>query len=156
MGKEREQEFERRQERAAQREREKEGDMYADKEKFVTSAFRKKMEEIAEQEKELARIEAMENALDVTKQDNMGGFYRHLYRQTFGEEKGQKAPIKVEETEEQKAARVKEELKKLKVEEEVEGGEDVKVKRKELRKKEFEEDEESLSEESSSSDDEEG
>ena len=38
--KEREQEFERRQERAAQREREKEGDMYADKEKFVTSAFR--------------------------------------------------------------------------------------------------------------------
>ena len=144
------------------------------------------MEEIAEQEKELARIEAMENALDVTKQDNMGGFYRfslyhqqpsyhdclgrHLYRQTFGEEKGQKAPIKVEETEEQKAARVKEELKKLKVEEEVEGGEDVKVKqeegaeqmkrvkvkRKELRKKEFEEDEESLSEESSSSDDEEG
>ena len=95
------------------------------------------MEEIAEQEKELARIEAMENALDVTKQDNMVGFYRfslshhqpsyhdcfgrHLYRQTFGEEKGQKAPIKVEETEEQKAARVKEELKKLKVEEEVEG-----------------------------------
>ena len=39
-------------------------------------ALRKKMEEIAEQEKELARIEAMENALDVTKQDNMGGFYR--------------------------------------------------------------------------------
>ena len=34
------------------------------------------MEEIAEQEKELARIEAMESALDVTKQDNMGGFYR--------------------------------------------------------------------------------
>ena len=40
------------------------------------SDLRKKMEEIAEQEKELARIEAMENALDVTKQDNMGGFYR--------------------------------------------------------------------------------
>ena len=38
--KEREQEFERRQERAAQGKREKEGDMYADKEKFVTSAFR--------------------------------------------------------------------------------------------------------------------
>ena len=36
----------------AQREREKEGDMYADKEKFVTAAFRRKMEEIAEQEKE--------------------------------------------------------------------------------------------------------
>ena len=39
------------------------------------------MEEIAEQEKELARIEAMENALDVTKQDNMGGFYRCAFLQ---------------------------------------------------------------------------
>ena len=93
---------------------------------------------------------------------------RHLYRQTFGEEKGQKAHIKVEETEEQKAARVKEELKKLKVEEEQDGGaakvkveegaEPMKrvVKKKVLRKKEVEEEEESSSEESSSSDDEEG
>merc|ERR1719154_531983 len=101
--KEREQEFERRQERMAQREREKEGDMFADKEKFVTGAFRRKMEEIAEQEKEQARTEAMEAALDVTKQDNMGGFYRYIYRQTFGEEKGQVAHVKVEETEEEKA-----------------------------------------------------
>ena len=55
-------------------------------------------------------------------------FVRHLYRQTFGEEKGQKAPIKVEETEEQKAARMKE-SKKLKVEEEDEEKEgDLKVK----------------------------
>ena len=94
--------------------------------------------------------------------------FRHLYRQTFGEEKGQKAHIKVEETEEQKAARVKEELKKLKVEEEQDGGAvEVKVeegaepmkrvvKKKVLRKKEVEEEEESSSEESSSSDDEEG
>merc|ERR1719400_2221506 len=121
--------FRRKMEEMAQREREKEGDMYADKEKFVTAAFRRKMEEIAEQEKEQARIEAMESALDVTKQDNMGGFYRHLYRQTFGEEKGQVAHVKVEETEEEKAARVKEELKKLKVEEEQDG--DVKVKQEE-------------------------
>merc|ERR1711862_240696 len=113
--KEREQEFERRQERIAQREREAEGDMFKDKEKFVTAAFRKKMEEIAEQEKEQARIDAMEAALDVTK-SGMGGFYRHLYRQTFGEEKGQKPEVKVEETEEEKAAKVKEELKKISVE----------------------------------------
>ena len=64
-----------RQERIAQREREAEGEQFADKEKFVTSAFRKKMEEMAEQEKEQARIEAMEAALDV-KQSGMGGFYR--------------------------------------------------------------------------------
>ena len=94
-------------------------------------------------------------------------FGRHLYRQTFGEEKGQKAHIKVEETEEQKAARVKEELKKLKVEEGDEGDVKVKqeegaelmkkvIKKKELRKKEVEADEESSSEESSSSDDEDG
>ena len=58
-------------------------------------------------------------------------FVRHLYRQTFGEEKGQKAPIKVEETEEQKAARMKE-SKKLKVEEEDEEKEgDLKVKQEE-------------------------
>ena len=93
-------------------------------------------------------------------------FVRHLYRQTFGEEKGQKAPIKVEETEEQKAAWVKEELKKLKVEEEDEEKEgDLKVKQEEgaepmkkvkVKRKELEEDEESSSEESSSSDDDEG
>ena len=110
-------------ERSAQRERE--ADIYADKENSVTSAFkRKKMEEIAEQEKALAKIEAMENA------------YRRLCRQTFGKEIGRKAPIKVEETEEQKAAKVVEELKKSKVK-------NVKVMRKELRKKELEEDEES-------------
>ena len=43
---------------------------------FKCSSLRKNMEEIAEQVKELARIEAMENALEVTKKENMGGFYR--------------------------------------------------------------------------------
>ena len=32
----------------------------------------------------------MEDMLTVTKQKDMAGFYRHLYRQTMGEEKGQK------------------------------------------------------------------
>ena len=58
-------------------------------ESFVTSAYRKKMEEIAKQEEEEARKERIEAALDVTKQGNMDGFYRHLYRQTMGEEKEQ-------------------------------------------------------------------
>merc|ERR1712107_63950 len=86
----RQKEFERRIERQVQKEREAEGDMYADKESFVTSAYRKKMEEMAEQEEEDARQARIEAALDVTKQNNMDGFYRHLYRQTMGEEKGQK------------------------------------------------------------------
>merc|ERR1711915_267464 len=86
---ERNKEFERRIERQVQKEREAEGEMYADKESFVTSAYRKKMEEIAKQEEEEARKAQMEAVLDVTKQNNMDGFYRHLYRQTMGEEKGQ-------------------------------------------------------------------
>ena len=95
-------------ERRQERPAQKEREKEGDKEKSVTSS----------------KIEAMEDA------------YRHLCRQTSGKEIGRKAPIKVEETEEQKAARVVEELKKSKVK-------NVKVMRKELRKKELEEDEES-------------
>merc|ERR1712241_1216518 len=106
-------EFERRIERQVQKEREAEGEMYADKESFVTSSYRKKMEEIAEQEEEEARKARIEAALDVTKQNNLDGFYRHLYRQTMGEEKEQveaRKKEKPEETEEERAARVKEEI----------------------------------------------
>ena len=116
---ERQKEFERRIERQVQKEREAEGDMYADKESFVTSAYRKKMEEIAKEEEEEARKAQIEAALDVRKQNNMDGFYRHLYRQTMGEEKEQvEARKKEEETEEEKAARIKEEIKKIKIDEE--------------------------------------
>merc|ERR1711862_6357 len=119
---ERQKEFERRIERQVQKEREAEGNEFADKESFVTSAYRKKMEEIAKQEEEEARMARIEAALDVTKQNNMDGFYRHLYRQTMGEEKGQvESKVKQEETEESeeaKAARVKEEMKKIKIDEE--------------------------------------
>jgi len=118
---ERQKEFERRIERQVQKEREKEGNEFADKESFVTSAYRKKMEEIAIQEEEEARMARIESALDVTKQNNMDGFYRHLYRQTMGEEKGQmEDKVKKEEpeeSEESKAARVKEEIKKIKIDE---------------------------------------
>merc|ERR1712142_944248 len=115
---ERQKEFERRIERQVQKEREAEGNEFADKEKFVTSAYRKKMEEIAKQEEEEARKAQIEAALDVRKQNNMDGFYRHLYRQTMGEEKGQiESKVKKEETEEAKTARVKEEIKKIKIDE---------------------------------------
>jgi coiled-coil domain-containing protein 55 len=46
----------------------------------VTSAYRKKMEEQAKEEEEEARQARMEAALDVTKQNDLSGFYRHIYR----------------------------------------------------------------------------
>ena len=82
-------ENERRIERQVQKEREEEGEQFADKEKYVTSAYRKKMEEMARLDEEEERIERIEKVLDVTGQKDMSGFYRHLYRQTMGEEKGQ-------------------------------------------------------------------
>ena len=51
-------EDERRAERKVQKEREEEGDEFADKEVFVTSAYKKKMQERQEQE-EQERREAM-------------------------------------------------------------------------------------------------
>ena len=55
------------------------------------------MQKLDEEEK---KRDAIENALDVTKQKDMSGFYRHLYRQTMGEEKGQKEEVKTEIKEE--------------------------------------------------------
>lgn len=46
----RKKEQEKRKERKIQKEREKEGEMYGDKEAFVTSAYKKKMQELAEEE----------------------------------------------------------------------------------------------------------
>merc|ERR1712179_92679 len=82
-------ENERRIERQVQKDREAEGEQFADKEKFVTSAYRKKMEENAKLDEEEDRMDRIEKALDVKGQKDMSGFYRHLYRQTMGEEKGQ-------------------------------------------------------------------
>ena len=39
------------------------------------------MEEQAKEEEEEARLARMEAALDVTKQNDLSGFYRHIYRQ---------------------------------------------------------------------------
>ncbi|XP_038151741.1 nuclear speckle splicing regulatory protein 1 [Cyprinodon tularosa] len=82
----RKKEQERRDERKIQKEREAEGEKFADKDAYVTSAYKKKLEEQkeeAEREKRQAEIEA---ALDVRKQKDLSGFYRHLLNQTVGEE----------------------------------------------------------------------
>ncbi|KAM6983731.1 nuclear speckle splicing regulatory protein 1 [Tautogolabrus adspersus] len=82
----RKKEQERREERKIQKEREAEGEQFADKEAYVTSAYRQKLEEQKEELEREKREAAMEAALDVKKQKDMSGFYRHLLNQTVGEE----------------------------------------------------------------------
>lgn len=80
-------ENERRIERQIQKEREKEGDEFADKEVFVTSAYKKKLEELREEEEKEKYEAYLESIGDVTRQKDLGGFYRHLYEQQLGSDK---------------------------------------------------------------------
>lgn len=81
----RKKEQERRIERQVQKEREMEGEMFKDKESFVTSAYRAKLEEMKQAEEQEKREEYMESIGDVTKQCDLGGFYRHIYSQKLGQ-----------------------------------------------------------------------
>ena len=116
-------ETERRVERKVQKERETEGDMFNDKEAFVTPAYRAKLAELKKLEEEERLRELQEGTLficsstplvylvsfssckvtlfvcsfiyltanlDVTKQRDLSGFYRHLYKQTFAEDQPKK------------------------------------------------------------------
>merc|ERR1711874_407176 len=77
-------EDERRMERKVQKEREEEGDMFADKESFVTASYMKKMEELKKAEME-EKIEQMrEEKNDVMKTKNFGAFYSHIFKQKMG------------------------------------------------------------------------
>nr|XP_003703396.1 PREDICTED: nuclear speckle splicing regulatory protein 1 [Megachile rotundata] len=69
-------------ERMVQKEREAEGAMFADKESFVTSAYRAKLEEFKKMEEEENKMDRLEAIGDVRKQQDISGFYRHLYEQT--------------------------------------------------------------------------
>lgn len=80
----RKKEYERRIERQVQKEREAEGEQFKDKESFVTSSYRAKLEEIKAAEEAEKRSEYLESVGDVTKQRDLGGFYRHLYEQKMG------------------------------------------------------------------------
>jgi coiled-coil domain-containing protein 55 len=82
--KQREKEFERVQERRIQREREQEGDLYADKEVFVTAAYKTKL---AERQADLQREkleDKREAMLNVLQQDNMDAFYRFQFKVRTG------------------------------------------------------------------------
>ena len=67
------------QERLLQREREAEGDDFADKEKFVTGAYKEQQEEVRRMEKEEAKREAEEEERK-RKGGGMSGFYKDLLK----------------------------------------------------------------------------
>lgn len=58
-----------------QKERDLEGDKYKDKEAFVTSAYRQKLEEMKMAEEAEKREEYLESIGDVTKQRDLGLFF---------------------------------------------------------------------------------
>ncbi|CAN7984912.1 unnamed protein product, partial [Ixodes hexagonus] len=83
----RKKEGDRRMQRKIQKERDTEGEVFADKEAYVTQAYRKKMQEMQEEEEKEMRRQQVEDMMDVTKQKDLTGFYRHLLKQSVGEEK---------------------------------------------------------------------
>ncbi|XP_073829489.1 uncharacterized protein [Musca autumnalis] len=79
-------------ERQVQKEREAEGEQFKDKEAFVTSSYRKKLEEMRKLEEQNKRDDYLEAIGDVRKQNDLDGFYRHLYEQKMGSSKEVKKP----------------------------------------------------------------
>ncbi|EDX17818.1 nuclear speckle splicing regulatory protein 1 [Drosophila simulans] len=71
-------------ERQVQKDREAEGEMYKDKDTYVTATYRKKLESIRQMQEQEQRDEYLEAIGDVTKQKDLDGFYRHLYEQKMG------------------------------------------------------------------------
>ena len=65
-------------ERKMQKEADAEAHLYGDKEKFMTGAYRRKLEAREEYEADLKRKEAEEARDDVTKRDGLGHFYSNL------------------------------------------------------------------------------
>jgi coiled-coil domain-containing protein 55 len=96
-------EYEKMQDRKYSKEREGEGDLWSDKEVFVTSAYRKRMEERLKIEEEEKNQDMIDNLLDVRKQKDLSGFYTSMLKIRTGE--------MVLEEESQKEKRLKEETK---------------------------------------------
>jgi coiled-coil domain-containing protein 55 len=96
-------EFEKMQDRKYSKEREGEGDLWSDKEVFVTTAYRKRMEERLKIEEEEKNQDMIDNLLDVKKQKDLSGFYTSMLKIRTGE--------MVLEEESQKEKRLKEETK---------------------------------------------
>lgn len=84
-----------REERKQKMEREAEGDKFKDEEVFVTGAYRKQMEEMDKYKEEEARREVFEERMDVTKQKDLSGFYKHLLNDTLAREPTQSSSTSV-------------------------------------------------------------
>ena len=114
----RQMDFEKLQERKIHRERQEEGDLWQDKETFVTSAYRKKMEERQKIEEEERNQEKIEELLDVRKQKDLSGFYSNMLKMKTGEmvveEEGAKDK-RIENEEKEKAAKEQKANKQKKV-----------------------------------------
>lgn len=100
-------EYEKIQERKIHKEREAEGDMWSDKEVFVTTAYRKKMEERQKIEEEERRQEEIENLLDVRKQKDLRGFYSAMLKMKTGELVIEEEAEKEKRLEKEKAEEIK-------------------------------------------------
>lgn len=79
----RKQENDQRIDRKALKKLEADGDKFSDKESFVTPAYRQHIEEQNKLYAEQERIDRLEEICDVTKQQDMSGFYLGLYSQTI-------------------------------------------------------------------------
>ncbi|KAG7172424.1 nuclear speckle splicing regulatory protein 1-like [Homarus americanus] len=90
-------EDERRTERKVQKERDEEGEEFADKESFVTASYLKKMEELKQAEVEAKLEEMREEKIDVMRHKNFGVFYNHLFKQRMGDLEIKKEPDSEEE-----------------------------------------------------------
>ncbi|XP_058804536.1 nuclear speckle splicing regulatory protein 1 [Phymastichus coffea] len=77
----RKKEQELRKDRMIQKEIEEEEAMFPDKERYVTSSYKAKLEEMKKFEEEQKNQDRLESIGDVTKQKDISGFYRHLFRQ---------------------------------------------------------------------------
>ena len=100
-------------ERSVQKEREAEGEMFKDKEKFVTASYKAKLQEMKTLEEEEKEMDRLETIGDVTKQGDVSGFYRHLYEQTFDAKKTDVNKEKLSEKQEVKKEPVRDETEKL-------------------------------------------
>lgn len=76
-------ESERRYERRAVRERKDEDHLFADKEKFVTPAFKEKMAKLEKAEQEELRLDAIDEMQDVTKHKDINAFHRHFLNDNY-------------------------------------------------------------------------
>lgn len=67
-----------REERKQQRERAQEGEEFAEKDVFVTGAYRRQMEELEQFRKQQEYQDRLDDLMDVQKQGGLSGFYRTL------------------------------------------------------------------------------